>query len=86
MIGVREMIAVRKSNFERPKVAEKWCDEQMDDFYRMLHSVEELIATAIAAANSSHQYVILQQAREVFINDFLDMAERYRLVVDQNAK
>lgn len=83
MIGVREMIVVRKINSERPMVAEKWCDEQVEDFHTMVESVDDLISTAMAAASSPHQYSMLQQAKEKFINDFLDMAERYRLVVSE---
>lgn len=82
MIGVKEMLAVRKINSERPLVKEKWCDGQMKDFERMVGLVEDLIATAVSSNNSPHQYTMLQQAKQNFINEFLDMAEKYRLLAD----
>jgi hypothetical protein len=80
MIGVKEMLAVRKINSERPLMEEKWCPTQCDDFQRMISLVEDLIATAVASNQSPLQYTMLQQAKEGFINEFLDMCEKYRLV------
>lgn len=80
MYGIREIIEIRRIERERPKVKEVWCSAQVEDFERMIQMVEDLISTAVASSNSSHQYSMLQEARKNFINDFLTMAEKYRIV------
>ena len=78
MIGIKEMIIVRKH--ERPTVKEKWCPEQVEDFQRIITLVEELISTAVASSHSPQQYFSMQNAKEIFINEFLDMADNYRRI------
>jgi hypothetical protein len=82
MIGVKEMIVVRKINSERPKVEKVWCEEQVHDVERLIESVEDLIAAAVASNNSPHQYAMLQLARNNFISDLLNTAEKYRILAE----
>ncbi len=78
MYAVKEMIENRKLSRERPRVEEVWCQRQIDDFQQMVGMVENLIATAVASNSSPHQYTMMEEAKAQFLNEFLNMAERYR--------
>ncbi len=78
MYAVKEMIENRKLSRERPKVEEVWCKNQTDDFQHIVGMVENLIATAVASSSSPHQYTMMMEAKEQFLNEFLNMAEKYR--------
>lgn len=78
MYAVKEMIENRKLSRERPRVEEVWCQRQIDDFQQMVGMIENLIATAVASSSSPHQYTMMMEAKEQFLNEFLNMAEKYR--------
>ncbi len=80
MIGIREMIEIRKLSKERPKVQEVWSQNQIDDFNHIMLMIEDLIATAVASHNSPQQYTLLQEAKQNFISNFMEMSERYRRI------
>lgn len=73
------MISLKKLQQNSVKVKEVWCTEQEDDFKRMIAMIDDLVSHAISVANSPHSYFQLESAKENFLQEFLDMAEKYRL-------
>ncbi len=75
------LIKLKKLEQNSVRVKEKWCSEQEEDFKRMVCLVDDLVAHAISAGNSSHSYAELQSAKENFLDEFIQMAEKYSLVI-----
>lgn len=80
MIGIKQIIEVRKFNKERPKVEDIWCAKQIEDFERIILLMEDLVETAVASHSSAHQYSTLNDAKLTFTQSVLDIAENYRLI------
>jgi len=80
----KTIIESRKLKLERPLVEPKWSDTQCNDMARMLEMVDSLIATAVASHQSQHQYNMLQTEKAEFIREFLDTAEKYRVLVNEH--
>lgn len=84
MIDVKQIIEVRKIKLERPLVEPKWGSTQCNDIARVLEMVDSLIITAVASNQSAHHYSLLQQEKAEFITEFLDTAEKYRVLVNEH--
>lgn len=84
MTNIKEVIEVRKMRLERPLVEPKWSSTQCNDIERMLSMVDSLIATAVASHQSQHHYNMLQSEKAEFIREFLDTAEKYRVLVNEH--
>lgn len=83
MLAVKELISVRKIREERPKVAPKWCAQQTADIEHIFVMVEDLIAIAVSCNQSPHNYTILESTKQQFINEFLNISDKYRLLCDE---
>ncbi len=76
------LIKMKKLQLNSVKVKEKWCAEQEEDLKKIFQMIDELIAQACCASTSHHSYSQLEDAKRNFTEEFLEIAEKYRIVAE----
>ena len=69
-----------KQKLSIPKVEKVWCQKQIDDFERVMSLMEEVICAAISSGKSAQHYVMFEEAKSNFVEEFIKLNENYRVV------
>jgi hypothetical protein len=76
----QKLIELEKIKQTRIKVKDKLCDEQTQDINHLFEMVDDLVDVAVTSTTSPMAYQQLQQTKAEFINNFLEIALKYRLL------
>ena len=78
----KQALKIKEFELNRPKVKDKFCEEQKCDIEKIFDQVNDLCDIAAVSNNSAMAQQQYQEAKASFIRDFLDMALRYRLLAE----
>lgn len=79
-LSVKQFVKLKE--YQEQRTRELWCEEQQQDFQRVIDLMEDVSTAAFDAAKSSQGYEALKYAKEVFTSTLLTIAEQYRYVND----
>lgn len=78
----RQAMEIAKIKDTHYKLKDKWCEEQETDITRFFEMIEDLVESASNSHQSAMAYQQAQQSRADFVEEFLKICSKYRLVED----
>jgi hypothetical protein len=77
-LSVKQFVKLKE--YQEQRTRELWCEEQQQDFQRLIDLMEDVSSSSFDAAKSSQGYASMQYSKHVFTSTLLKIAEHYRYV------